>query len=138
MNLEDLSFIDGQTVDVYLYNPSNIKEVIGVVQYAISYKLKKDWNYYGIFINGKYSGMDFNICVKRVGNVKCINDRRRIGLAISNYNKNINYDYIQFETHEPPLESKRNKIIAYFKYHVLPIKQYKNRDELTSLGFSLK
>lgn len=52
---------NSHTIEIYKYNPENLKEVIGKKSYVISYVPTKKWNENLILVNGKYCGHILNI-----------------------------------------------------------------------------
>lgn len=122
-------------VDVYQYNPENIKEVIEKIRYNVNYipARHKSWNNYSILINGKFCGININLIdVDEQGGR--VSPRSLILKSIKNYINNETHDIKDYGNYSPNDEIKIRKEKIF--QTIMIIKSFKKRDELSTYGLT--
>lgn len=125
-------------VKVYNYNPLNIKEVVNIDTYNITYIPTQKWNIYLILVNGKYCGVKINIY-----HTLCLigenheSPRKKVGQSISNFLQYKIEDYIP-HPEQFPNKSVKDFVKRVFKEKILHLGDFKRRDELAELNLIKK
>jgi hypothetical protein len=123
-------------VKIFIYNPNNLKEIIGYKDFIIEYIPTKKWNVYLITVNNKYCGINIDISKIFNGNFN-ISPRKLIAESVKNY---INNNTIQYQNRVKiyyPNSEIFLLVQKIFKEIILPINNFKNKEELTKFGLIL-
>lgn len=123
-------------VKVFIYNPNNLKEIIGYKDFIIKYIPSKKWNVYLITVNDRYCGINIDLVKICTGSFN-ISPRKLIGESIKKY---INNEFIKYENRIKVYYPNSQIFILVqkiFKEKILVINNFKDKEELTKLGLIL-
>lgn len=134
-------------VKLSIFDPKNIKNKIGSIEFEISYVVVKSWNHFAILVNGYFCGEQFNIC--HVGHdVGKIPSETPIKNAIAASIRR--YFNLEEGVHQTPYKitcgdfwneinsESLNILLQAFKTHIFSIKTIHSRDFISANKLILK